>query len=123
MRKIESIENEINEKYVNSYELSRNYSKNDISTIIEILSNTGMKFDGFRLSNSLEQPDHFFRVFPTIKDLYTYPIDDEYIDDFGINCIYNDVKFALTFNFAKNQVITVTKEKVDLGNLLMQLEK
>ena len=123
MKKIDSFEKKISKIYVNSYQLSKGYSKENIRKIVEILSENGVKFDGFRLSNSLDQPDHFFRIFPTLKDLYTYPIDDEYIDDFGLDCIYNDIKFTLTFNFAKNQVVTFTKGNVDLEDLLIQLEK
>lgn len=94
MKKIDSFEKKISKIYVNSYQLSKGYSKENIRKIVEILSENGVKFGGFRLSNSLDQPDHFFRIFPTLKDLYTYPIDDEYIDDFGLDCIYNDIKFA-----------------------------
>ncbi len=123
MKKIKNIENPINEDDITYYQLSRCYSKEDIRRIVEILSENRVKFDGFHLSNSLEQPDRFFRVFPTLKDLYTYPIGNEYIDHFGLDCIYNDIKFSLTFDFAENQVITITKGNIDLKDLLMQLEK
>lgn len=124
MKKIKSYYEPIYEEYVSFYQLSRDYSNENIREIVEILSENGVNFgDRFRLSNSLEQPDHFFIIFPTLKHLYTYPIDDKYIDDFGLVCIYNDIKFELTFSFPDNLVMTTTKEDVDLEDLLIQLEK
>lgn len=123
MEKIKSFINPINEEHVEYYQLTRKYSQEDIQKIVESLIANKVEIGRSRLSNSLEQPDHFFRVFPTLKDLYTYPIDDIYIDDMGVDCIINGIKVEFTFDFAENQVITTTKEKIDLEDLLMQLEK
>ncbi len=123
MKKIESIENEINEIFVDYYSLTTTISLDDIPKIVDILNARKIEPISFRLSNSEEQPDHFFRVFPTLKDLYTYPLDDVYIDDLGITCMYNDIKFDLTFDLAENQVITITKGNINLEPLLIHIEE
>ncbi len=123
MRKIESIVNKINKKFVDYYSLTTTISIDDIPKIVDVLNARKIEPISFRLSNSEEQPDHFFRLFPTLKDLYTYPLDGVYIDDLGITCMYNDIKFDLTFDLAENRVITITKGNINLEPLLIYIEE
>lgn len=124
MEKIKSIQNEIYEKFIDYYSLSNSISIDDIHKIIDTLSLYNIETGNYSLSNTLEQPDHFFRVFTTLKDLYTYPLDDVYVEKFGVKCIYNKLnKFDLSFDFTKNQVITSTKGDINLEPLLMQIEE
>jgi len=123
MRKIKSIVKKIAGKYVDTYSLSTTISIDDIPKIVDVLNASDIEANDFHLSNSLEQPDHFFRGFSTIKDLYTYPLDDVYVEKFGMGCTCNDIKFDLTFALAENQVITITKGNINLEPLLIQIEE
>ena len=123
MEKIQSIHKKISKEYINDYSLSTSISIDDIPKIIDILNVSKVETTGFRLSNSQEQPEHFLRVFPTLKDLYSYPLDNIYIEEFGVNCVYNDIKFYLTFGLSKNQVTTFTKGNINLEPLLMYIEE
>lgn len=124
MEKIKHKERIVSNEVVDYYSFSNNINVDDINKIIDTISAYNIETSNYHLSNTLEQPEHFFRVFPTLKDLYTYPLDDVYIEDFGVKCTYNDViNFSLNFNFPENQVITFTKDNINLEPLLMQIEE
>lgn len=122
MQRIKRFEKMLSGEYVDYYELSRVFSKGDIRQIIETLYENGVTFRNFRLSNSLEQPEHFFRLFPDLKSLYACPIEDYWVDDFGVACIYNDKNCSLTFYLGSNRAHTITNGDVDLESLLIKLE-
>ncbi len=108
--------------FVDHYVLSRVFSTDDIPQITKLLTENGVAFQSFRLSNSLEQPDHFFRVFFDLKDLLTCPTEDYWIDDFGVDGEYNNKDFSLTFEIGTNRLFTITTGDISLEPLLLKLE-
>ena len=109
---------------VEFYDFDNAVTIDDIQKIIDILSSNGVAFRGFRLSNSLEQPEHFHRTFYSLKDFKMFPWSENiYIDDFGMFCIYQNKKIDLTFDLSRNIVITFSDGKIDLEPILIAIEE
>ena len=126
MEKVKTIEKKFNNKIITYYHFLNKFSLSNIYFIVDSLHSSGIGLSEFRLSNSDDSPEHFFRVLPTIKDFNTFSIDDDvYIDDFGVDCVYRGIKFSLTFDMSKNQVITIVdlNSNINLEPLLIQIEQ
>ena len=125
MEKIETFEKKLYNQLINYYQFSKKISLLDIYSIVDVLNSNGIQLSEFRLSNSEDSPEHFFRLFSSLKDFNTFAIPESvYVDDFGVDCIYSGVKFSLTFDLSQNQVITFVKmsDNINLEPLLMQIE-
>lgn len=107
---------------IETYKFDKFFSENDFEEIIRLIEGYNVKITGIRISNSLDQPEHFYRSFDSLDAFRRYVKDDYYIDDFGVQCAYNDMRFALTFDFSKKMLVTFKYSNINLDNLLEDLE-
>lgn len=109
---------------VQTYSFDNKMSVDDVQKFIDVLFENNVKLRNFRLSNSEEQPNSFFRFFPTLREFNMFSWNsDVYIDDFGVNCLYGNKIFDLTFNFSTNHVLTFSKGDINLEPILKSLEE
>lgn len=124
MEKLDRIVKIKSKEVVETYLFNNRISIDDISKFIDVLNSSNVKLTSFRLSNSEEQPEHFFRIFNTLGQLNMFSCPDGIlIDDFGVACEYNGIRFDLTFDFSTGQVVTFSKGNINLEPLLLALEQ
>jgi len=123
MEKYNTVLND-NGEVVNYYSFNNEITRDDVPIILEVLNLSGIVVSTYRLSNSEEQPEHFFRVFNNVTDFAgVFWNDDIYIDDFGVSCKFNGIDFSLTFNFLENSLLTFSKKNINLDSLLVSIEQ
>ncbi len=121
MKKVKSFLKRTGE-LVETYQFDKFFKVDDICEIINAVQDLDVTIiDGF-FSNSLEQPEHLFRVYDSVEALFCFDKDDWYVEDFGLGCRYNGIRFDLTFNFDCEEVITFTDGNIDLTFVLEKLD-
>ena len=113
----------LNGDIISSYLLRNKLETRQLRDFVEKLHEQGFAPSDFRLSNNDEWMDHYFRVFPTLRDFNIYyPGEDVGIDDFGVHIIYEGRRLSLSF-VLPNKMTVIQRDKEPLEAMTAKLDE
>ena len=113
----------LNGDLISSYLLRNKLETRQLRDFVEKLHEQGFAPSDFRLSNNDEWMDHYFRVFPTLRDFNIYyPGEDVGIDDFGVHIIYEGRRLSLSF-VLPNKMTVIQRDKEPLEAMTAKLDE
>ena len=113
----------LNGDLISSYLLRNKLETRQLRDFAEKLNEQGFAPSDFRLSNNDEWMDHYFRVFPTLRDFNIYyPGEDVGIDDFGVHIIYEGRRLSLSF-VLPNKMTVIQRDKEPLEAMTAKLDE
>jgi len=113
----------LNGDLISSYLLRNKLETRQLRDFVEKLHEQGFAPSDFRLSNNDEWMDHYFRVFPTLRDFNIYyPGEDVGIDDFGVHIVFEGRKLSLSFDLS-NEMCVIQRDKEPLDVLVGKIDE
>ena len=113
----------LNGDLISSYLLRNKLETRQLRDFAEKLNEQGFAPSDFRLSNNDEWMDHYFRVFPTLREFNIYyPEENISIDDFGVHIIYEGRRLSLSF-VLPNKMTVIQRDKEPLEAMTAKLDE